>query len=665
MSKFFYSKLAASNIKKNRKTYLPYMLTCMFTIALYYIMSSLSMNEGIRTMIGSETVAMTLSLACWVVILFSAIFLFYTNSFLMKRRKREFGLFNILGMEKKHISKVIFMETLYMYVISSVFGIALGIGLDKAMYLLLLKILGYKSSLGFYVSGKSALNTLIMFGVIFLLILANSVRQIHLAEPIALLKSASAGEREPKTRWFMAAVGMVCLGAGYYISITSKNPIEAILLFFVAVILVIVGTYLLFSAGSIALLKQLRKNKNYYYKTRHFTSVSGMIYRMKQNAVGLANICILSTIVLVMVSSTSSMMIGIEDIIKTRYPYDLTITSKDYSQEYREHTMDQVEKIMKAQGLDFTAKMSYMYLSFGAVQEGNTFNTDRNDNTAVNLDNLYNLFFITLDEYNRTTGEQQTLEDGEVLIYSNRDPFGDYADMKLFDETYKIKGKLDHFVGNGMLAANIAGSHFIVVKDMDVLHNLDAKQKAVYGENASDVKVELGFDMTGEDEAKIQVYEQLKEQLGGSDNYVESKAASAQGFIGLYGGFFYIGIFLGLLFVVATILIIYYKQISEGYDDKERFVIMQKVGMSHEEIKRSIHSQILTVFFLPLVTAGIHVIFAFPMVSRILELLNLTNTSLYIGCTAVCFVIFAVMYGIIYATTARTYYRIVSWENET
>ena len=385
-----------------------------------------------------------------------------------------------------------------------------------------------------------------------------------------------------------------------------------------------------------------------------------MIYRMKQNAVGLGNICILSTMVLVMVSATSSMMLGMEDIVNTRYPYDLTVYSDETEGERNEKLMETARSVMAENQVTATREISYTYLNFSALREGDRFLTDRQTNTIV-ADNINNLFFLPLSEYNRVTGENKRLEEGQILLYSNRDSF-DYPVLKVFDREYTIVERPDNFLGNGVLAANIASSHFIVVKDMEEVRELYALQKEAYGKNASDIRLCYGVDMTGDDETKSRVYEELHTALGewGFQGSMECKAEARGSFLSLYGGFFFLGIFLGALFIMATILIIYYKQISEGYDDRERFQILQKVGMSRAEIKRTIHSQIMIVFFLPLVTAGIHVAFALPMVSKILAVLNLLNNRLFFLCALGCFLVFALLYGIIYALTARTYYRIVS-----
>lgn len=657
MNNGFYPKLAANNIRKNSKTYIPYILTCIFTAAMYYIIHSLSNNEGISTLVGSETISITLGLGNRITAIFAIIFLFYTNSFLIKRRKKEFGLFNILGMEKKHLLRVIGYETLYIALISLTLGITIGILLDKLMYLSVLKMMEVEILLGFYISWSSILSTIILFSVIFFIIFINSLRQVHISNPIELLKSSNLGEKEPKTKWFMAILGFICLGVGYYIALTTKNPVMAITLFFVAVILVIIGTYLIFTAGSIAFLKLLRKNKKYYYNVKHFTSVAGMIYRMKQNAVGLANICILSTMVLVMISSTSSMMIGMEDIINTRYPYDISIYSDVSDNDNKESLVYEIENAIKNERVK--KEISYTYLNFAAIKDEDRFVTNSNSNSDIYND-MNNLIFITLEDYNRVASENKSLGDGEVLLYSNREKYSDDT-IKIFDREYKILEKVNKFLGNGIISANIASSQYIVVKDTDEINYLYKKQKEVFGENASEIEFLYGIDLNETDVEKGEAYESIVGRLDekGFVYKCETKLGARSSAISLYGGLFFIGTFLGVLFIMATILIIYYKQISEGYDDKERFEIMQKVGMSNEEVQESIRSQVLTVFFLPLITSGIHISFAFPFIVKILSMLNLTNTKLFILCTVVSFAVFALIYSVIYILTARSYYKIV------
>ena len=660
MNNRFFSKLAASNIKKNGKAYIPYILSCVMTVALFYIVKSLSYNPGLKNMVGSSTMMTMMSMCSVIIALFAIVFLFYTNSFLMKRRKKEFGVFNILGMEKSHIAKTMAWENFYVTFISIVGGLVIGLALDKAMFLLIAQVLNEEITLGFFISDKAIISTIVMFCIIFLLILLNSIRQIHTANPIELVTAGNAGEREPKTKWVLAILGLLSLGAGYYIALTIENPLTALVYFFFAVILVIIGTYMLFTAGSIALLKILRKNKKYYYKTKHFTSISGMIYRMKQNAVGLANICILSTAVLVMVSSTSSLMLGLQDVIATRYPDDFVVYSNETSEERAYESFDTIRELQEEQNLNVTSEREYRYLVFPAFINGDTFEVTRDANFS-SLGNLNNLIFVSLSDYNRVMGTDKTLAENEVLIYSDRLQF-DSPTLKIFDREYSVKEKIDEFIGNGLIVAVAANTQFIVLPDGTDIEELYALQKETLSDGASEIQYYYGFNSDADEETQRAFYRTLLEDYVGHgyEGTIESKADSRSEFVGLYGGFFFIGIFLGILFIMATVLIIYYKQISEGYDDKQRYEIMQKVGMTYQEIKNSIHSQVLTVFFLPLIVAGIHIAVAFPIINKLLALLNLLNVQLFLTCTVVCYVVFAVMYLLIYLLTARTYYKIVS-----
>ena len=660
MKMSFYPKLAAGNMKKNARTYVPYMLTCIITVAMYYIVKSLSQNPGVKEMIGGGYLSELMFIGSHVVALFAVIFLFYTNSFLVKRRKKEFGVFNILGMEKRHLAWVLGWETAYLALGSLVLGLLLGIIMDKAMYLLVGKIIGGGVPLGFFVSARVIGQTVQIFAVIFLLICINAIRQVHVADPIALLQAGNAGEKEPSTRWLLALAGLVSVGGGYYIAVTVSDPVASLLLFFVAVVLVIIGTYLLFTAGSIALLKILRKNRKYYYRTRHFVSVSGMIYRMKQNAVGLANICVLSTMVLVMVSTTTSLMIGMEDVVRERYPADIMVYFKEDAPQGNQAYIEAIRALQRERGLAVKNEMAYLYLGLSASHEYKYEESHEIGVTSA-LDSMDELFLITLDDYNAVMKERKTLEEGEVMVYSNRTSY-DLPVFKLLGREYRVAEKLDSFVGNGQYSANMSNTIYIVVPDREALLEIYDAQRELLGENARGIRQVYGFDMDADGEEQNAVYNDLMDGMAqnGISAVTEARAEAKSSFISLYGGLFFIGVFLGVLFVMATVLIIYYKQISEGYDDRERFSIMQKVGMSRDEVKSAIHSQVVTVFFLPLIVAGIHVTAAFPLISKLLVLMQLTNTKLFIACTGACFLVFAVMYVFVYNLTARTYYRIVS-----
>lgn len=660
-----YPRLAFDNIRKNARTYIPYILTCSFAVAMFYIMKSLSLNEGIENVQGGNTIAYILNLGTYIIAIFVCIFLFYTNSFLMKNRKKEFGLFNILGMEKRHISKIIGFESLYVSLISFSTGIFTGIVLDKLMYLMILKFMKAEIPLGFYISKNAIVSTVIIFGILFSLIFLNSLRMIHLSKPIELLKGGNTGEKEPKAKWLFALAGIIFLGAGYYIAVTTKNPVKALLLFFIAVVLVILGTYLIFTAGSIAFLKILKANKKYYYKTNHFISVSGMIYRMKQNAVGLANICVLSTMVLVTLAPTVSMMVGVEDIIMQRYPYQLEVIGYNADDETIQGVFDIVNEAAKEENIGITEQVVYSSLQFSALYTGGDeffFSTDYNDMSMI--DNVYNLNFITAKDYSAYIGKEITLNDDEVIFYSNRVKYNNDS-FTLFDKTYKIKEHTDNYISDGLMAADLISTFGIVVKDMSMMQDFQKKQAEVYGKNSSSIVSYCQINTDGDAEAQIRlndrIWQKMEPYIQDTDvaYYSECREEKRDSAYGLYGGFFFLGLFLSVLFTIAAVLIIYYKQISEGYNDKSRFEIMQKVGMSEHEVKKSIHSQVLTVFFMPLITAGIHTAFAFPIVKKILAMMQLTNTKLFLFTTIGVYLAFAVIYAAVYLMTAKVYYKIV------
>ncbi len=684
-----YPAMAFTNLKKNRKTFIPYMLSCIVTVAIFYIVCSLADNEGMSDLWGGNVIQSYMGMGQTIVAIFAFIFLFYVNSFLTKRRKNEFGLYNILGMEKRHIVRVIGLETVYVFLIVTVLGILAGILLDRLMYLIIMRLFDAAIPLGFYVSASAIRKSFILFGVIFCLMLASSMWQIRRAKPVELLRSDNVGEREPKARWLIALLGFICLASGYVIAVMTKNPIAAVGLFFVAVILVIIGTYLLFTAGSIAFLKILRKNKGYYYKTKHFISVSGMMYRMKRNAVGLANICILSTMVLVMISAVLSMYLGLDDSFKMRYPAELSMTTKADDPTI-ESNIQMIEQSFADEGLSVVNPVKYRELSITTVYDKEKSAFVVNPDTASittsirAFNQLRSLCFVPLADYNESMGTSESLADGEVLVYSGKVPMKDKV-FHVLDQDFTVKKTLDDFMKNDNMVANLTSGYFIVVRDMDVIDKLDAKQREVYGEYSSyieshymaDVKrvaagAKNGADAAGEDgnadaaeftEAVSAAYHRACDQVYNTNTdtsaaltcrSVEKKSYGAD-FIGL----FFIGIFLGILFIMATVLIMYYKQITEGYEDKKRFEILQNVGMSHQEVKKSISAQILIVFFLPLVTAGIHVAFEFPFMARIMMLLNLFNLHLFAYCTIGCFLVFGIFYTVVYLLTARLYYGIV------
>ncbi|MDD4502578.1 MAG: ABC transporter permease [Clostridia bacterium] len=612
---------------------------------------------------GSSSVGTVLNMGIYVIGIFAVIFLFYTNSFLLKRRKKEIGLYNILGMEKKHIARIMTIENIYSYLINMISGIFFGILFSRLMLLLLIKILRAGTGFVFNISLQGIYITLIFFTIISVLILLNNIRQIHLSKPIELLKGGNVGEKEPKSKWIIAAAGILTMGTGYFMAITVSNAVSALNYFFIAVILVIIGTYCLFTAGSIVLLKILRRNKKYYYKTNHFTSVSGMIYRMKQNAVGLANICILSTMVLVMLSSTVCLYIGQDNVLKNRFPTNIGINTIFSNKEESESVSNAVKKIVQDSGYKIEAYNEFRYkvytLEFNKEEKTFLPSTD----ITLNIDKMYLAYFFPIESYITQTGSDVVLNDEDVLIYSPDEI--DISDKFLIqDLNFHVKGMVE----NPGFTIQTSGSYmklvYIFVKDEEIISQIHNQFGDYYGDYYKLSHV-IGFDVIENEDKQTKLVSTLRDTLESTDEYknltfqIYSTAEERFDFYALYGGLFFLGLFLGALFIMATVLIIYYKQISEGYEDKQRFYIMQQVGMSKVEVRKSIRSQVLTVFFLPLISAIVHIIFAFKMITMMLELLNLTNVSLFVICTVATVIIFTVFYTAVYSLTARTYYKIV------
>ena len=608
-------------------------------------------------MSGGTSMKNLLGFGTYVIAIFSVIFLFYTNSFLIKRRKKEFGLFNILGMEKKHIARIMIWEAFFVFIVSLIVGLVTGITGSKLMFLLLLNLINFEVPLGFYPSWESVRATIILFALIFALTLLNNLRQIHLSKPIELIKGGQTGEKEPKTKWILTIIGVLSLGSGYYIALTTESPLSALELFFIAVILVIIGTYALFTAGTIALLKILRKNKNFYYKTNHFINVSGMIYRMKQNATGLASICVLSTAVLVMLSTTIALYIGMEDQLRTRYPRDISITAQNVSEEESKKLEGILVEEAKNHHLKMENAIHYRYTAFPARQNGHSFSKSSPDN--VSMDDLAVLNIIPLSEYNRIENKSVVLAEDEVLLYIYRGAIPQNT-IEISGHEFQIEDQLEYFFTDRLAPTMLMNTYSLVVSE-HAIEKINGFMNQT-PEDFTDLSYYYGFDTEGAAEAEIALTHKIGNKMKevGTDGIAEGVAESKESFYALYGGLFFLGIFLGALFIMATVLIIYYKQISEGFDDKHRFEIMQKVGLSKAEVKKSIRSQVLMVFYLPLVTAVIHIAFAFKVITKLLSLFNLSNVTLYVLTTGGTILTFAVFYAIIYSLTARVYYRIVS-----
>lgn len=656
-SRGFYWKLALTNLWNNRRVTVPYLLSAAGTILMFYALCALTLGLDEETMYGGTSVASMLSLGIFVIGLFAVLFLFYTNSFMMKRRKKELGLYNILGMEKRHIAHIIFRETLVLAALSLVVGIGLGILFSGLMFLVLGALLGTSVSFQFFVPALALQWTAVLFLAIFLLTMCYNILQVRLANPIQLLHGGEVGEKEPKAHWVLAVLGAVLLGAGYYLALTVQDPLSALLLFFVAVVLVILGTYLLFLTGITALLKLLKKNKSFYYKLNHFTAVSGMLYRMKQNAAGLASICILFTALLVTVSTTFSLYTSMDGLLRTRYPRNVLVSAQAESQDVRELVRTAVEEETQALGIQIENVIDREGWNITTARVGNELHTQEVPSDAYAVVDIF-----TESEFERFSGQEVNLSEDQVLLF---DPLGTFPE----EDTLQIDGNVfeivhsDYEMPDASTMAQIYEQYYLVFQSEAVVDSLLAPS-GIYVEPT----YSYDFDVVGGDPDSIVAikdalvdtlfYERPKAE-GHFSCMIEDSISSHQDFMALYGGLFFLGLFLGILFLLGTALIIYYKQVSEGYEDARRFTIMQQVGMSHREVKRSIHSQILLVFFLPLVTAVVHLAFAFPMLQKILLVMGLADFWIVLLSTLGCVAVFAVCYLIIYGLTARTYYKIV------
>lgn len=670
MHKGIFSRLAKQNIRNNKSTYIPYMITCIFCIAMIYMMEFLrdcpTLDQAVRQ---ADEVRMIVFTGEIVVEIFCIIFLIYSNSFLMKRRQKEIGLYNILGLERNHIGIVMFLETIITSIGSLAGGIAAGIIGSKLALLLLLKLLHIPSVLGFYISVKGIFTCLFMFGIVFLMILFLNLAKIHLSRPVELLRGNNTGEKEPAAKWLMALIGFICLGAGYYLAVTTESPIKAITIFLLAVILVMAGTYLLFTAGSIVILKFLRRRKSFYYRTGNFISISGMLYRMKQNAIGLASICILSTGVLLMISMTVSIYFGMNDIMLNRYPYDVDMSVTSISEDECQTAIEAFEKAIADNKVPVEKSVEEIYLDIVCSKNGDQI-LIKPANTIRNSDSVLVLSLLNQAEYERLTGISANLNDGEIFAWY---PSTVQKDSVTVDETeFTVKKWLDK---NPLTCGEdaVSDNAVLVVTDEDFKKFDEMRTEMYKGVSSApageDLTLHLGLDITGSETDKIdfgtpvmEVVKDLKKNGGLSENSWITSGIRQQEYESYYadnGSLLFIGIFLGSLFLMGTAMIIYYKQISEGYEDQKRFEIMQKVGLSRREVRSSVRRQILMVFFLPLLMAMLHITMAFPMIRRLLLLFGMTNTKLFIGCTAGTVLIFAVVYGLIYLMTARSYYHIV------
>lgn len=653
-----YCRLAITNLKNNRRFYLPYILMGMVTVIMFYSMRAIQGNKGLESMRGSTSLKAVLFVGLIIIGICAFIFMFYTNSFVMKRRRKELGVYNILGMEKKHIAKVMAWEAGILYVVSVIGGLVVGIVFNKLLTMFLYKLTGLSEQIPFYVSGWSCLQTAELFGVIYILMLFYNFMQVKLANPIALLHGSNVGEREPKAKWLSALSGIACIAAGYYLAITTKDIISAVNMFFVAVLLVIGGTYELFMTVSIVFLKMLKRNKSYYYKTSHFISVSGMLYRMKRNAVGLANICVLSTMVLVMVSTTVCLYAGVEDSLDNELKKEVLIciyadNVPDAAE--RNNIIEQLEALAKRQNRILTDVSEYTEVVYTTHNKGNVVEIYDNDDPAYDYTEMSLLYAMTKDDYEKyTEHELGDIASGSVIVAASNGFEWDTIDI--LGQEYQVAGQtdcpdlgldlMDYMTGTVVIYAIVAD---------------DGELDKIRGEALSEYFIELDVDGTRDEKSAYvsEIWKEIANWVGDNAYTILSRTEQRASYMEMNGGFLFLGLFLGSLFLMITMLIIYYKQISEGYEDRERFAIMTKVGIDRSKVKAAINSQVRTVFFMPIIVAVIHLIAAFPMLTRIMIIFGLSNTTLFIQCLVGTVAVFGVIYFIVFKLTSTGYYKLV------
>ncbi|MBE7005781.1 MAG: ABC transporter permease [Ruminococcaceae bacterium] len=676
MKRGFYLKLALDGMKKNKRLYIPYLLTCAGMVMMFYILYGLAMSPLMETMRGGNTMGLVLMLGTWVILLFSLLFLLYTNSFLARRRNKEFGLYNILGMNKRNLSRILLWETLLCALFSIGAGLAGGILLSKLAELFLLHMAGEQADFALRIVPKGILAAILFYGAIFAVLMVISLARLHISRPLDLLKSEAAGEKPPKANWLFALAGVIILGVAYYLAVTIESPLTAVTLFFAAVLMVIVATYLLFIAGSVALCKLLQKKKGYYYKPNHFVSVSSMAFRMKRNGAGLAAICILATMVLVMLSSTSCLYFGGDDALRGSYPYDvMTVAGFNAPADCTPEVQNQLEEIIQRTA-DGHAQNSVLYSvldTSGSFEDGvldpGGFDRRVVSSSASALEAVRSVCILPLSDYNRLAGTNRTLAPGEALLWSSNQKYDFDTFAVKGCRTLQIREQLDSLPIRIANSAVLATTYFVIVPDWtDYCAEVSAYVTGLGSDMiTADTEMFACFDLPGLSEAeqceiqdKVSDAAQDVRDPGWRYFSTASLADNRSDFFSTYGSLFFLGIILSIVFIAAAALIIYYKQLSEGYEDQSRFGVMQKVGMTKKEIRRAVNSQVITVFFAPLALAGVHLAFAFPFVQKIVRLFGVFNTRLLILTSIICFLAFALFYVFVYRRTAKAYYSIVS-----
>ena len=656
-----YARLAAQNIRKSRRLYVPYLLSGVCMVMIFYVLSALTGDPALLSMSGGAQMAMLLSLGVIVMALFSALFLLYTSSFLMKQRGRELSLYNMLGMSKRHIVCIVFFETLFCAGICIGAGLALGVLSSKAFQLSLLRLMGSPVSPDFTVAPSLLGTTALSFLAIFLLIFLRGAVSVLRCNPVELMRASRSGEKPPRANALKALLGIAMLAAGYVLALRVRNALSAFTMFFIAVLLVIGGTFQCFSSASVFFLRLLQSNKGYYYKPNHFISVSSMRYRMKRNGTSLAVICILSTMVLVILSSVTCLYAGTQDMLMTQYPRQIEITHKSDELPAADALSAPIGRALASEGL--TAENVISYRSTGAAGriDGESILADR-DESFTDMDSIISITVIPLADYNAMCGTSYVLAPGEALATGSLLHRLNGGVTVFGSLTYTFAATDIPLPTDAQGDFDVVESLLLIVPDEDAFMAFYAAQNAAYGKASSRISTIYAFDTTLSDAETSALGSRLAKAMQdeGIDIYRKVREDNRGDYEGTTAGFLFLGIMLSAAFLCAAVLSMYYKQITEGYEDQARFDVMRKVGLSLRMIRQSINSQILTVFFLPLIVAGVHLAFAFPMLTKLLTVFGLFNTRLFVTTVLVSYGAFSLLYVLVYLITSRTYYRIVS-----
>ena len=657
------TRLTLTGMKNNRKRLIPFLMAATFTIMIFYILTSLAytpyiISNGEEAFYGARTIAIMLKIGSRIVAFVSAIFIIYANQFVMKSRKKEMALYGVLGMSKRNITFIMILETVINILITVGIGILAGTFLNKISLLILYKIIKQTPVNGILFEAKALINTVVLFGRIFLICLIINVTSIRVGNPITMLKSDKTGEKEPKVKVFTFIIGIITLGAGYYIALATHSTFAAAQTLIISILLVIIGTYCLFIAGSIFILKMLKKNERFYYKTRNFISVSNLIYRMKHNAAGLASICILSTAVILLLTCGSSLMLLGENNINNMYPTDVRVKFADDEKKPEESYTNIINNAIKKSDVNNAELICRQYESIMLTKEGDSYIYI---NYLGDIDNNKDVYMVALDDYNRYIGKDIKLADDEILVYTTDEEYKENNQniMNICDHQYNVVGEADykalHYIFDPIMA--LFERYIIVFKNEEDIDSIISGNTLTM--NNSEKQTYIGYDIKGTlDKNSMNIFKETVNSIDGNAT-VSFKEEERTFFYNIYGGAFFVGIFMAILFLIATVMIIYYKQMSEGYEDQKRFEILAKVGLTEREAKKTIKRQVMILFFMPVIAAIIHSVVATGIIRLFLRMILVVDSAVFAAAIGIVCIIFFVIYAIVYKITSGQYYRIV------